>query len=137
MATHCSTLAWKIQGTEEPGGLSSMGLQSRTQLMRLSSSSSSSSSSRELHVLLVQLHNAGLFAYAIPHARILLLILDSCASPVWPSESYKLVQAWACDSFWTQEHQPWGFVGTFRKGTAQEAEPKNETNPEGSRLERH
>ena len=34
--------------------------------------------SRELHVLLVQLHDAGLFAYAIPHARIPLLILDSC-----------------------------------------------------------
>ena len=25
MATHCSILAWKIQGTEEPGGLQSMG----------------------------------------------------------------------------------------------------------------
>ena len=87
--------------------------------MRLSSSISSSS--RELHVLLVQLHDAGPFVYAIPHDRIPLLILDSCASPVWPSESYKLVQAWACDSFWTQEHQPWGFVGTFRKGTAQGA----------------
>ena len=27
MATHCSTLAWKIPWTEEPGGLQSMGLQ--------------------------------------------------------------------------------------------------------------
>ena len=25
MATHCSTLAWKIPWTEEPGGLQSMG----------------------------------------------------------------------------------------------------------------
>ena len=28
VATHCSTLAWRISGTEEPGGLRSMGLQS-------------------------------------------------------------------------------------------------------------
>jgi len=27
MATHCSTLAWKIPWTEKPGGLQSMGLQ--------------------------------------------------------------------------------------------------------------
>ena len=27
MVTHCSTLAWKIPWTEEPGGLQSMGLQ--------------------------------------------------------------------------------------------------------------
>ena len=27
MATHSSTLAWKISWTEEPGGLQSMGLQ--------------------------------------------------------------------------------------------------------------
>ena len=27
MATPCSLLAWKIPGTEEPGGLQSMGLQ--------------------------------------------------------------------------------------------------------------
>ena len=33
MATHSSTLAWKIPQTEEPGGLQSMGLQkSQTQL---------------------------------------------------------------------------------------------------------
>ena len=32
MATHSSTLAWKIPWMEEPGGLQSMGLQSRTQL---------------------------------------------------------------------------------------------------------
>ena len=27
MATHCSILAWKIPGTEEPGGVQSMGSQ--------------------------------------------------------------------------------------------------------------
>ena len=41
MAPHSSTLAWKIPWMEEPGGLPSMGLQSQTQLKRLSSSSSS------------------------------------------------------------------------------------------------
>ena len=30
MATHSSILAWRIPGTGEPGGLLSMGLQSRT-----------------------------------------------------------------------------------------------------------
>ena len=30
MATHCSTLAWKIPRTEEPGGLQSMASQSQT-----------------------------------------------------------------------------------------------------------
>ena len=42
MATHSSVLAWRIPGTGEPGGLPSMGLQSRTRLKRLSSSSGSS-----------------------------------------------------------------------------------------------
>ena len=32
MATHSSTLAWKIPWTEEPGRLQSRGLQSRTRL---------------------------------------------------------------------------------------------------------
>ena len=32
MATHSTTLAWKIPWVEEPGRLQSMGLQSRTQL---------------------------------------------------------------------------------------------------------
>ena len=32
MATHHSTLAWKTPWMEEPGGLQSMGSQSRTQL---------------------------------------------------------------------------------------------------------
>ena len=39
MATHSSVLAWIIPGTEEPGGLPSLGSQSRTQLKQLSSSS--------------------------------------------------------------------------------------------------
>ena len=41
MATHSSVLAWRIPGTGEPGGLPTMGSQSRTRLKRLSSSSSS------------------------------------------------------------------------------------------------
>ena len=32
MTTHSSILAWRIPWTEEPGGLQSTGLQSRTQL---------------------------------------------------------------------------------------------------------
>src|SRR5574340_783183 len=38
MATHSTVLAWRIPGTEEPGGLLSMGSQSRTRLKQLSSS---------------------------------------------------------------------------------------------------
>ena len=38
MATHSSVLAWRIPGMGEPGGLSSLGSQSRTRLKRLSSS---------------------------------------------------------------------------------------------------
>ena len=37
MATHSSVLAWRIPGMAEPGGLLSMGSQSRTRLKRLSS----------------------------------------------------------------------------------------------------
>ena len=40
-ATHSSILAWRIQRTEELGGLQSIGSQSWTRLKRLSSSSSS------------------------------------------------------------------------------------------------
>ena len=36
MATHSSVLAWRIPGMGEPGGLPSMGSQSRTRLKRLS-----------------------------------------------------------------------------------------------------
>ena len=39
MATHSSVLAWRIPGMGEPGGLPSLGSQSRTRLKRLSSSS--------------------------------------------------------------------------------------------------
>ena len=46
MATHSSTLAWKIQWTEEPGGLQSVGSQSQTQLKRLSTHMKSSSLTR-------------------------------------------------------------------------------------------
>ena len=42
MATHSSVLAWRIPGAGEPGGLLSVGSQSRTQLKRLSSNSSRS-----------------------------------------------------------------------------------------------
>ena len=41
MATHSSVLAWRIPGTGEPGGLPSMGSQSRTRLKRISSSGGS------------------------------------------------------------------------------------------------
>ena len=41
MATHSSTLAWRIPWTEEPGGLQSIVSQSRTRLKRHSSSGSS------------------------------------------------------------------------------------------------
>ena len=40
MVIHSSSLAWRIPGTGEPGGMPSMGLQSRTRLKQLSSSSS-------------------------------------------------------------------------------------------------
>ena len=51
MATHSSVLAWRIPGMEEPGGLPSMGSQSRTRLKRLSSSSSKHA---EHHLLLLK-----------------------------------------------------------------------------------
>ena len=40
MTTHSSILAWRIPGTEEPGGLPSVGSHSQTLLKQLSSSSS-------------------------------------------------------------------------------------------------
>ena len=36
MATHSSVLAWRIPGMAEPGGLPSMGSQSRARLKQLS-----------------------------------------------------------------------------------------------------
>ena len=49
MATHSSVLAWSIPGTGEPGGLPSMGSQSRTHLKRFSSSSRSKVSLESCH----------------------------------------------------------------------------------------
>ena len=43
MATHCSSLAWKIPWTEEPGRLQSIGSQSQTQLNNFTFSSLSDS----------------------------------------------------------------------------------------------
>ena len=48
MATHSSVLAWRIPGTGEPGGPSSMGSQSQTGLKRFSSSSRGSLKKQEL-----------------------------------------------------------------------------------------
>ena len=56
METHSSTLAWKIPWTEEPEGLQSMGLQSRTQLKRLSSSSS-------IIIIIILQYNLLLFSF--------------------------------------------------------------------------
>ena len=50
MATHSSVLAWRIPGTGEPGGLPSMGSQSRTRLKWLSSSSSCLSNDYVVHM---------------------------------------------------------------------------------------
>ena len=50
MATHSSVLAWRIPGTGEPGGLLSMGSQSRTRLKRLSSSSNLGSRNQKLRL---------------------------------------------------------------------------------------
>ena len=53
MATHSSVLAWRIPGTEEPGGLPDVyGVaQSRTRLKQLSSSSSSSEFEKDFMVI--------------------------------------------------------------------------------------
>ena len=47
MATHSNTLAWRIPWTEEPGGLQSMGSQSRTRLSDFTSSLHMCSRERE------------------------------------------------------------------------------------------
>ena len=44
-ATHSSILAWRIPWTEEPGGLQSIGSQSRIQLKRLSTAQGSNQTS--------------------------------------------------------------------------------------------
>ena len=46
MATHSSILAWRIPWTEKPGGLQSVGSQSRTRLKQLGNGNSSSYNSR-------------------------------------------------------------------------------------------
>ena len=45
MATHSSILAWRIPGTEEPGGMPSVGLHRVGHLLKQLSSSSSSTDS--------------------------------------------------------------------------------------------
>ena len=64
MAIHSSVLAWRIPGTEEPGGLPVYGVaQSRTRLKRLSSSCSSSNP--------MDLSTPGSSVYGIVRARLL------------------------------------------------------------------
>ena len=58
MATHSSILSWRIPGTEEPGGLLSMGSQSRTRLKRLSSSSS-----RDVMYTMINIINTAIYTY--------------------------------------------------------------------------
>ena len=58
MATHFSTLAWKIPWTEEPGRLQSMGSLSRTQL-------SNFTFTFHFHVLEKEMHSSVL-AWRIP-----------------------------------------------------------------------
>ena len=65
MATHSSVLAWRIPGTGEPGGLPSVGSQSRTRLKRLSSSSSM----RLLPIENSQIQSSLLFGYKNSGAR--------------------------------------------------------------------
>ena len=66
MATHSSVFAWRIPGMGEPGGLPSMGSQSRTRLKRLSSNSSSirqwasKSHSPSLVILPISIETGGL-----------------------------------------------------------------------------
>ena len=47
MATHSSILAWRIPGTEEIGGIQSMGSKSQTQLKQLSTAQHRKEKSRE------------------------------------------------------------------------------------------
>ena len=48
MATHSSILTWRVPWTEEPGGLQSMGSQSRVRLKRLSMHSPSNTITIEI-----------------------------------------------------------------------------------------
>ena len=78
MATHSSVLAWRIPETEEPSGLSSMGVtQSWTRLKWLSSSSSSS------HVSTLSDRPAGNWLASL---RGLLIREQSARSMGWPRQ---------------------------------------------------
>ena len=59
MAAHSSILAWRIPGTEEPGGLQSMGTQSRTCLKGQSSHACINKSLRDWKDLKERRHNKG------------------------------------------------------------------------------
>ena len=52
MATHSSILAWKIPWTEEPGGLQTMGLHSRTRLSAHIHTLTHTTSSLSIHLLM-------------------------------------------------------------------------------------
>ena len=64
MVTHSSILAWRIPGTEEPGGLLSLGLQqSQTQLKLLSRSSSSSREKKGKYGYVYLLHTTVMIVF--------------------------------------------------------------------------
>ena len=65
MATHSSVLARRIPGTEEPGGLSSMGSHSRTRLKRLSSSIIVVSYYKIMAIIPCAIGSSGLFSVAL------------------------------------------------------------------------
>ena len=75
-ATHSGILAWRIPWTEEPGGLQSMGLQSRTQRKRLSTRAHT-----HTHFCLVtlslRLSLITLFKIATPASALPTLLLQS------------------------------------------------------------
>ena len=115
MATHSSILAWRIPGTEKPGGLPPMGSQSWTGLKRLSSSSSSS----RFLVAVWNLPYLGTWSSAYLRLLIFLpaILIPACASSSPASlmmySAYKLnnqgdnIQPW-CTAFpiWNQSVVP-------------------------------
>ena len=70
MATHSSVLAWRIAGTGDPGGLPSMGLQSRTRLKRHSGGSSMSTESMMPSNHLILCHPVRLLLSIFPNIRV-------------------------------------------------------------------